>query len=410
MGSTRKQMKRLFIITIPLLCLFQSMLSQTKEIKGDTTFWYKRNVEFRKKLGLKDLEKSQDEFNFRFWNHGQVIEITKDSSRIYGSITNYIYHTKKANRGQRETLKNKVLLTPKQSEDIYNIVQNAKILELPSDKNIEKWRQGFDGVTYIVEHSDKKIYWQKNYWTPSAQDSIPEAIIVLDLVKKLSDTLSLKEVYTSFKNTLPKTGCYNSGGIVYRCYISNPLELGYSGATKLPLGFYSTYSPRYIGKTKVNAGASLQYNFDNNGFHHLNLRLAKSNIFYKKSNLSDFISYSYQDRIVNINDIKNKFENHQIKYGLNLKKDLSIGVGLDYLSRNYDKIGGHFYASKWFPKTKMSTNISTSIFNNRINYKAEIFKSFFFNTEFPVSNISFGLAYENFMEYKDLYFSIRVNF
>jgi len=105
---------------------------------------------------------------------------------------------------------------------------------------------------------------------------------------------------------------------------------------------------------------------------------------------------------------KNEFENHQFKYGLNLKKNLGIGFGLDYLSRNYDKIGGVLYASKWFSNPKISTTFSTSIFNNRINYKAEIFKDINFNNTFLVNRISFGIACEDFMEYKDLYFSFRV--
>ncbi len=388
--------------------LFKTMFAQTKEIKGDTVYWYKRNIEFQKTLDLKDFEKSQDEFNFRFFNHGQVIEISKDSSEISGSIVNYIYHTKKPNKSQRETLTSKTLLTSQQSKNIYDIIKNSKILELPSDKNIEKWSQGMDGITYIIEHSDKKSYWLKNYWTPTSQDSIPEAIIVLDLVKNLSNTLNLKDDYKSFKKSLPKKGCYNSGGMVNMCYVSNSFELGYSGATKLPLGFYSSYSATYIGETKINGGASFQYNFDNNGFHHLNLQIAKWNIFHKNSSLSDYITYNYQNRILNINDAKNEFENHQFKYGLNLKKNLGIGFGLDYLSRDYDKIGSLLYASKWFSNPKISTTFSTSLFNNRINYKAEIFKDINFNNTFLVNRISFGIAYEDFMEYKDLYFSFRV--
>ena len=151
-------MNKLQIIIIPFLLLVQTIFSQTKEIKGDTAYWYKRNIEFRKTLDLKDFENSTNDFNFRFWNHGQVIEISKDSSVINGAIINYIYHTKKANRSQTETFTNKILLTSKQSENVYNIVQGSKILELPSDKNIENWSQGMDGITYIIEHSDKKTY------------------------------------------------------------------------------------------------------------------------------------------------------------------------------------------------------------------------------------------------------------
>ncbi len=211
------------------------------------------------------------------------------------------------------------------------------------------------------------------------------------------------------KNTLPKKGCYNSGGLANICYVSNSLEVGYSRASKLPVGFYSAYSATYIGKAKINGGISLQYNFDTNGFHHLNLQLAKSNIFYKNSNLSDFIGYNYQNRTLNIDNKKSKFENHQIKYGLNLKKNVGFGIGLDYLNRNDDAIGGYLYAFKWFSKPNISAIVNTSVFENQINYKAEIFKAFNFNYKFPIHNISIGIAYENFMNYKDVYFNIRVS-
>lgn len=400
-------MKKLQIIIFLILFTFHSF-SQTKEIKGDTIYWYKSNIELQKTLDLKNFEKSNDEFNFRYRDHGQVIEISKNDNEFYGTITNFIYHTRKVKNNKTETLSNKIILPAKQVEKIYNIVQNSKILELPSDKNIENWDQGMDGVTYIVEHSDKKTYWLKNYWTPSSQGSIPEAIIVLGLVKNLSETLNLKEEYSSFKNTLPKYGCYNSGGNVNMCYLSNSLELGYSGAYKLPLGFYSSYSAIYLGKSKINGSTSLQFNFNNEGFHHLNLQLAKWNFFYKNSNLSDYFAYNYQNRILNIDNTKNKFENHQIKYGLNLKKNIGIGIGLDYLSRNYEKIGGQLFVNKWFSKSDISTTISTSIFENQINYKTEIIKSVNLNHRFIINRISIGLTYENFMNYKDLYFNVRI--
>lgn len=403
-----KRMKKLHIITVLLLMLFQTTFSQTKEIKGDTTYSYKRNIEFQKTLGLKDFVKSTDEFNFRFWNHGQVIEISKDSSKINGSITNYIYHTIKANRSKSEILSKKIELSSKQAENIYNIVQNSKILNIPSDKEIENWSHGADGITYIIEHSDKNNYWLKKYWTPSIQDSIPEAKLVLDLIQNISDTLTLKENYNLFKNTLPKKGCYNSGGIVNMCYVSNSFELGLSGATKLPFGFYSSYSAKYLGNAEINGSASLQYYFDRYGFHHLNFQTTKWNLFFKKSNYSDFIVYNFQNRILRINDAKNIFENHQFKYGMNLKKNIGVGLGVDYISQKYNKLGGHLYAYKWFSKPNISTTLSTSFFKNQVNYKTEIFKSFNFKYKFPIQRISLGITFENFMDYRDLYFNIRV--
>jgi len=402
-------MEELRLITVLLFLLFQTVFSQTKEIKGDTAFWYKRNIELQKTLVLKNLEQSTDEFNFRFSNYGQVIEISKDSSRYSGNITNFIYHTQKANRNEAETLTNKIPLSSKQAEEAYNIIEKSKIIDLPTDEKIANWKQGFDGITYIIEHSDKKTYWIKNYWTPTAQDSIPEAIIVLDLIKNLSDTLNLQEIYSSFKNTLPKKGCYNSGGMTNMCYVSNSLELGYSGATKLPLGFYSSYSAAYIGNTKINSNVVLRYNFDNHEFHDLNFQYAKWNMFCKTTDVSDFIAYNYQNRILSFDGTKNKFENHQIKYGLNLKKHISLGIGLDFIGRQYDKIGGHICAYKWFSNPNIRVTLTTSIFNDQINYKSELFKSFNFNSKFLMSGISLGIAYEDFMNYKDLYFSIKMS-
>jgi hypothetical protein len=403
-------MKKTHLITILLFLTFHTSFSQIKEIKGDTAYWYNRNIELQKTFELKDFLKSSDEFNFRFTNQGQIIEISKNKTKYNGTITNYIYHTKNANSNKLNTLTNKIILQPKQAEDIYNIVQKSKIIDLPSDRDIENWKFGADGITYIIEHSDAKNYWVKHYWTPTAQDSIPEAILVLELVKKLSDTLNLEETYESFKNDLPKKGCYNSGGIINMCYVSNSLEVGYSGATKLPLGFYSSYSTTYIGNTKINGSVVLQYNFDNNGFHHINFQTAKWKIFYRNGKLSDFLAYNYQNRILNISDAKNKFENHQMKYGLKLKKNIGLGIGLDYIANKYNEIGGHLYAYKWFSKPNISTTVTTSIFSNQINYKAELFKSFNFNTKFPISRISLGMAYEDFMNYKDLYFNVHVLF
>ena len=402
-------MKKLHLATLLLLLLYQTMFSQTKEIKGDTAFWYKRNIELRKTLDLKNLEQSTNEFNFRFSNYGQVIEISKDSSRYSGNITNFIYHTQKGNRNEAKTLKNKIELSSKQAEEVYNIIEKSKISDLHTDEKIENWKQGLDGTTYIIEHSDKETYWIKKYWTPTTQDSIPEAIIVLDLIKNLSDTLNLQETYSSFKNTLPKKGCYNSGGMANICYIANSLELGYSGATKLPLGFYSSYSVTYLGNTKINSSVALRYNFDNHGFHDLNLQYTKWNMFYKTTDVSDFIAYNYQNRILNFDGTKNKFENHQIKYGLNLKKHIGLGMGLDFIGNLYDKIGGHIYAYKWFSNPNISLTLTTSIFDNQINYKSELFKSFNFNSKFLISRISLGIAYEEFMNYKDLYFNIRMS-
>jgi hypothetical protein len=150
--------------------------------------------------------------------------------------------------------------------------------------------------------------------------------------------------------------------------------------------------------------AVLNCNIDNKGFHQLNTQYTKWNLFYKKEHFSDFIFYNYQHRILNINHIKRKFQNQQIVYGLNLKYNISLGVGLDYIGREYNKVGGLVYASKWFSKGKINSLLSFSLFNNQINYKAEVNKNFKFLLK---RNISIGIAFEEFMNYNDLYFNIK---
>ena len=403
-------MKKPLIILLLILLSFQVALSQTKEIKGDTAYWYKRNRAFQRTLKLKDFETSTDEFNFRFSYYGQVIEITKDGVNVNGYVTNYTYHTKKANRYKTDTLFSKIILSTEKAKSVYNIIVNSGILKLPSDKQIKNWQHGADGTTYFIEYSDKKNYHLKDYWTPSAQDSIPEALIVLNFIKKLSDSTNLVEMYTTFKNSLPKQGCYNSGEMATTCYISNTFELGYSGATKMPLGFYTSYNTSYIGKTKVNSIVALQYNLDKNKFYHLNFMISKWNLLYKESNFSDFITYNYQDRKIDIDKSNNGFKSHQIIYGLNLKRNFSIGTGFDYLINDYEKLGSHLYASKYFSQPSISTVITTSIFNDQINYKAQILKSFNLNQRLIVNRITLGLAYEDFILYKDFYFNFQVAF
>lgn len=403
-------MKKSHILLMLIALSWQTAVSQTKEIKGDTAFWYRYDAQLRETLELKDLEKSKDEFNFRFKNQGQVVEISKDSTGITGMLTNYAYHTKPGKGNKSDTLFLKETLSPIEAERVYKIVENSGILYLPSDRDINDWRFGFDGITYIIEHSDPKTYWFKTYWTPTSQDSLPEALIVMGLVRNLSDTLDLYKKNQAFvKKSLSKRGCYNRGGATIMCVISNSINLGYSGSTKLPLGFYSAYAVNKIGSTNINAGASFHYNFDNDGFHHLNLQLWKGTLFFRDSNFSDFVAYTYQDRSLKVESSKRKVENHQLMYGFNLKNDLGLGAGIDYVSRSYDKTGVHLYASKWYAKPGLGMTVTASIFDHRTNYKAKITKSFYFGSRFPVNGTHVGLAFEDFMNYKDLYFSLSVS-
>lgn len=179
-----------YIQVILFFLIFNYGFSQNKQIVGDTVFWYKYAKELEHKIELTDFEKSKNDFSFRFRNYGQVVEIIKDSTKISGSLTNYIYYRRKEN-SERKTLFKKEFLSVAQAQNIYDIVQRADILNLPSDEDIKNWSQGFDGITYIFECADKSTYTFKNYWTPEIQ-KVSEAIKINKFVKNISDTLRLK--------------------------------------------------------------------------------------------------------------------------------------------------------------------------------------------------------------------------
>src|SRR5690606_27856921 len=399
-------MKQLQIIFIILLSV-QFGFSQNKQIEGDTIYWYKYAKELENEIQLNDFEQSKNDFVFRFRNYGQVVEIMKDSTSFSGTITNYVYYRKKRGTDSK-TLFNKENISTEQAKQVYNLIKDTQILDLPSDKDINGWQQGTDGTIYILEYADKSTYSFKHYWSPHIQE-VPEAKKFQNFIAALSDMLRLNRSHQEFEDNLPKrSGFYNVGSIASAFKIYSGTSVGYSGATKLPFGFFANHFTSYIGRNEVNLGGSIQYNFDGKGFHHLNFQLSKSRIFYKQDNF-DYVAYTYQDRKINIAQNKKHFQNHQIQYGIHFK-NFGVGAGVDYLMADYEKVGGSIFLSKWFSVPEISSSFSTSIFANQFNYKIALERLFNFNDRFPLSNIYLNLTYEKYLNYNDLYFGIYTSF
>ena len=392
-------MKKIKIAILLILTIIQNVNSQDKVIKGDTAFWYKRGVELNKVLNKADFSASQADFSFRFRNQGQIVEIFKTNNKIHGELTNYIFHS--INK-RSETLHQEIQLDSLKALEIYEIIQKSGIINLQSDNKIDSWSGGCDGVTYIIEHSDKKEYWFKTYWTPSAQDSIPESLIVMDFVKLLSDTLQLSEKYKAFEKELPHRGCYNSGGILHTCYFSNSFGFGYNSSIKLPFGFNASVYLTYIGNAKTNLGLGFQYKLDRNGNYDLGLYAAKSNLFIKNSKINDFLGYEYQNRKFDFVNSNIVFQNHQFNYGISIKNIINISAGIDYLVDGKNNIGGIISVSKWFSKPNINTIMTSTIFENEIDYKIGISKTIHLNDRFIIRSASVGLYFENFKKYNDL--------
>jgi hypothetical protein len=399
----------LYILLFFILTL--NLKSQDKVIKGDTLYDYNRDKAMIEKIELEDFLKSEDDFNFRFRNFGQVVEIKKNNDSLSGQLTNYIFKLKTRGYKRTDTLYNKVALTPSEASNAWNIIQASDILTLESMDMIKEWSGGCDGITYTIEHSDSNDYWYKSYWTPSVQDSIPESIIVMNFVRDISDTLNLTDRYKTFKKSLPHKGCYNSGGMFVTCYVGNSYGVGYRGSTKLPTGLYGSLNLAYIGKVHTDFGLNAHYQFDKKDNYDFRINLSKGKIAVRNSFIrNDFLSYTFRQRQLDFVTKDITFINHKALYGLSLKHHFDIGIGADYLIESKNKIGGILYAYKWITKLKLGISAKSSIFSDELDYNFGISRSIHFRNPLFIRSASVGIEFENFKDYDELILNLTLWF
>ncbi|MEM6297885.1 MAG: hypothetical protein AAF740_04250 [Bacteroidota bacterium] len=355
-------MKYFYIITyLSFFALPLSVSCQDKSFEGDSLWFnYHNEKGFLDKLKLINFQTSEYDFAFRFWGRGQVIELFKDEGILSGELTNYIYHSNRKGK-KAKTYIQKLSIDSLKVRKVYSVVQESGILDVPTDRDIDGWVQGFDGITYIIEYADESTLQYKHYWTPSSQDSLPEALMVSDFVKKVTDTLKLKERYQAFKDSLPKKGCY-SIGIIQSCFSRNSFGIGYSGSTRLPLGFGSGFFLYDLGKMRIDLGAFVTYKFDGGRNQDLTLQLWRSGILTKESN--DDLKYTYRRRKLDFVDFGTLNQSHEVRYGVYFpKRRLSIYGGMNYMSDEEERVGGILGFGKSFNKSGISIHGNALLFD-----------------------------------------------
>jgi hypothetical protein len=204
---------------------------QTKKLNGitsttgDTSLWYKNQIKQLKKLSLPLLDTSSNKEYYRVWTNRQVIDIWKNSNGTFGGnltawTDEYVpYNEKPTNR----TYIKVVPLTSDTAQFVQQLFLSSGILNLPTDNSIKSWRQGFDGITYIIEQSSKDSYSFKTYWTPKAQGSLKEAIQVQSFIDSVFSIVRAQDVWKSFANTIPYE-CYINGGPGIACKVLTTKE------------------------------------------------------------------------------------------------------------------------------------------------------------------------------------------
>jgi hypothetical protein len=191
----------ILIILINNFCFGQ----KTPELKltsdSDTIVWKKIQNEKIDDFDLPELN-IESEFVFRSWNPGSLLEIKKNKDSISGRIIYFVFEVWEDDY-KVNTFVKEYLLPSLISKNLYEYISKSGFHNLPSDKFIEGWKQGFDGITHIYELKDKNIYSFKTFWTPTAQKGLREAEFIIEFNKKLGEIGELENYGKDFVENIP---------------------------------------------------------------------------------------------------------------------------------------------------------------------------------------------------------------
>lgn len=195
--------KSLIYLTSFFFCSFHSFGQDKIQFspESDTAFWYTYKNTYVKDFNLGLIETDTSNYVFRFWSNGLTIKLTQNSRGYSGEVVRFVeqYPTKSK---KKVFVKRKVIL-PDIADKAIKLTDSLKINQLPSDKNIKGWQQGLDGITYFIEYKVDNRYSFKNYWTPSSQDSLKEADLLLTFISSLENLLDLKNTSKAFQDEIP---------------------------------------------------------------------------------------------------------------------------------------------------------------------------------------------------------------
>lgn len=181
---------------------------RTLSADSDTVFWYKYYAGIKNQIGLEPIDKVPDDFYFRLWTGVNVIELRRSDGKITGDVTFLLQEYKERKVGKiyfKETP-----LTKETTEQIYDLINKYNILVLPTDKKIDGWETGFDGITYLIETADKTSFSCKTYWTPKHyKDKLVEAKRLVDFLDGINSIEELNSIGKRFMERQPFSNWYN---------------------------------------------------------------------------------------------------------------------------------------------------------------------------------------------------------
>jgi len=202
---------KIWLAILILAILPKFSLGQTKvpASDSDTLSLNRRYVSLADEIGLERAQRVTTEFFFRFWDQQKVVELSRNNGQLSGKLTFFLRQYRKKKKGR--VYSKKFPISDATADRIYQLVLKYGILELPTDRRITGWVQGFHGVVYVTEHVEHSNYSFKTYWTPSAQRSLSEAGELLDFMLELDRIDDIRNADQDFMSGQPFNSWY--GGI-----------------------------------------------------------------------------------------------------------------------------------------------------------------------------------------------------
>jgi hypothetical protein len=192
------------LFAIILVCLSSSVRGQDKStfsFGSDTSFWYPYMTAIIDTFGEKKTQVFSETRVFRFSNVHTLLTLVADKNNFSGSLSMVATETGEKSLGR--TFKKRFDLSQSQVQEAFRLVDSSRIGDIPSQKFIEAWQQGFDGVEYLFEEKRDSLFSFRSYWSPRVQEGVPEAVRVLSFVNSLDSVVKRKELSSTFQAQIP---------------------------------------------------------------------------------------------------------------------------------------------------------------------------------------------------------------
>lgn len=399
--------KKIFI----LLVFFQFGFAQKAIIDPiDDSYFEKYELPQLKKLDLKNLKETKEDYYFRLSFYGTKIDIWKDSlNQNNGLVTKFVYQSKK--EVDIDTIIRKYPLDNVQLQKIENLIDFSKLDTIPDDTKITEWELGFDGITYRFEKATKKTYNVKSYWSPKYQDStlfeVKKINMFIDEFLKITKIDSLSD---DFQDQLPNGYTYsNNGSTAFYKLHNSFINIDYFGDYRLPFGFSNYYYVNKINKKEFKIGGSIKYQFDLFKNSDLETSIYKSSIFSNNKSYSDIIRLIYEKHDLDYIKSVGQFENYKINYGFSIDKYFNFGISYNQLVIDSRYNGLDLGISRDIKSIELRPYYEINLYENHLtNYVIGVSKTIKFNIHEKQIRIYSNLYYEKMFDFRSVNFSLQI--